>query len=171
MSQANRDDVVAPPQLKLLGGFALLCPGRAGDGLSYEKARGLLAFLALDAAPQPRKRLAAMFWPELPTAAALSNLRIVLLDLRRALNHGDVCCLDVGRDVVRLDPAAIRVDALAFMQPLKACACRGAALPCNGCVERLERRAALYEGDFLDVFSLPDCPEFEDWLNSKLLIV
>lgn len=165
MSQANQHNAVDLLQLKLLGGFALLLPGRVGDGLSYEKARGLLAFLALGATPQIRKHLAALFWPDLPASAALSNLRIVLLDLRKALNHGDGHPLEVDRDVVRLDSAAIRVDAVAFMQPLKECACRSGALPCNTCVEQLERRAALYEGDFLDGFSLPDCPEFEDWIS------
>jgi len=153
-------------QLRLLGGFQLSRQGRAGDGLAYEKARALLAFLAMEAdLPHSRKMLAEWLWPEFPLNAALANLRIVLLDLRKAVNTGTAVRLNVDRNSVSLVASGFSIDVSTFMLPRKHCACIGAPLPCGECIAGMEARSALYQGDFLASFSLPDCPDFDDWLQ------
>lgn len=158
------------PTLRLLGGFSLERPGEKGDGLSYNKGRAILAYIALhDASPLPRKKLAALFWPDLPGEAALDNLRQVLLKLRHALNAPPPGppCLIVGREAVSIDASALQAfDVADFLQPVPASppasAGQFAAL-----LARLSRQVALYRGEFLAGFSLPECPEFEDWLLSQ----
>lgn len=153
-------------QLRLLGGFQLLRQGLEGDGLAYEKARALLAFLAMQAdVPHSRKKLAEWLWPGLPPNAALANLRIVLLNLRKVVNTGTAVRLNVDRNSISLVASGFSIDVSTFMLPRKHCTCAGAALPCSECIARMETSSALYLGDFLAGFSLPDCPEFDDWLQ------
>lgn len=158
------------PSLRLLGGFSLERPGEKGDGLSYNKGRAILAYIALQGAPPlPRKKLAAIFWPDLPGEAALDNLRQVLLKLRHALNGPPPApaCLIVGRDAVSIDASALQAfDVAEFLQAIPgnppASAGQFAAV-----LARLSGQVALYRGDFLAGFSLPECPEFEDWLAAQ----
>lgn len=155
-------------QLRLLGGFQLSHRGREGDGLAYEKARALLAFLAMEAdLPHSRKMLAEWLWPELPLNAALANLRIVLLDLRKAVNTGTAVRLNVDRNSVSLAANGFSIDVSMFLLSRKHSLCAGAPLPCDECIAGMEARSALYQGDFLAGFSLADCPDFDDWLQLK----
>lgn len=164
MSEAGGDALLERLQLRLLGGFQLLRHGHEGDGLSYEKARALLAFLAMEAdVPHSRKMLAEWLWPGLPINAALANLRIVLLNLRKVLNTGAAVRLNVDRDSVSLAASGFTIDVVAFMHPRKSCACTGAPVPCGECLAQMEACVALYHGDFLAGFSLADCPDFDDW--------
>ena len=51
--------------LNLLGGFTLIRPGMECHGLSYEKGRALLAYLALaPGIPHARRSLASLLWPD-----------------------------------------------------------------------------------------------------------
>ena len=154
--------------LRLLGGFSLLRPGAPGDGLSYEKGRALLAYVAMDAPLQhPRKKLAALFWPDLPMDAALGNLRLVLLNLRHALNRpSSPPCFLVDRESVRLDPTSgLGVDVLRFVAPLHACKTHPPTELCDSCLVQMECCAGLYAGEFMAGFSLTECPDFEYWLQ------
>ena len=55
--------------------------GTTGAGC---KARALLVFLAVEAAPpHARETVASMFWPDCPDAVALTYLRSVLANLRQ----------------------------------------------------------------------------------------
>ncbi len=166
MPAAGEGDSSERLQLRLLGRFQLIRQGREGDGLSYEKGRALLAFMAIEAdLPHSRKMLAEWLWPDLPLGAALANLRVVLLDLRKVVNSGTLVRLSVDRDSVCLNASGFFIDVAAFMLPGKRCSCAGTPVPCGDCLARMEARSALYRGDFLDGFSLADCLEFDDWLQ------
>jgi DNA-binding SARP family transcriptional activator/predicted ATPase len=137
--------------------------------LAYEKGRALLAYLAAQTGtPHARDRLAAMLWPDLDREAALTNLRQVLRNLRLALadavdGHSP---LIVDRNCVRLDASeALAIDAAPFPGPLPACPPVPSAAACAECLGRMEKVAASYRGEFMAGFSLPDCPDFEEWLN------
>lgn len=158
----------ARPSLNLLGRFALERGARPCE-LAYEKGRALLAYLATEPGrAHPRATLAAMFWPELTREAALTNLRQVLHDLRQALNTADRVAplLQVDRESVRLDAAAgLDVDVAEFAVPAPACPARPSPAHCAPCLRHMEILAARYRGEFMAGFSLPECPDFEEWLQ------
>lgn len=156
--------------LRLLGGFALERDGVACK-VAYEKGRGLLAYLALEAGrPQQRTALAAMLWPDLAHDAALSNLRLVLHNLRQALASpgSDASALHIDRENVRLDPLpALGIDTLDFFVPDPVCPSPPGIAVCTPCLAHMEVVAGLYRGEFMAGFALPDCPDFEAWLQVR----
>jgi len=158
----------ARSSLYLLGGFALERNARPCE-LAYEKGRALLAYLAAEPGrAHPRATLAAMFWPDLAREAALTNLRQVLQDLRRALNAADLGAplLQVDRESIRLDPlAGMEIDAAAFSTPAPTCPATPGSAHCAPCLVQMETLAARYRGEFMAGFSLPECRDFEEWLQ------
>lgn len=73
------------PTLVLLGAPAVVLPGGGRVMLERHDA-ALLALLVLDG-PQARQDVAALLWPAVPQAKALSSLRQRLYRLRRAVDH------------------------------------------------------------------------------------
>jgi DNA-binding SARP family transcriptional activator/predicted ATPase len=126
-----------------------------------DKARALLAYLAVEAErPQRRARLAGLLWPDAPERAARTNLRRVLADLRRALGdeRARLSFLYATRQTVQFNSASEAwVDVLAFGRCLKD------EDPSARTILRWEEGVALYRGGFLEGFSLPGSPAFEEW--------
>ena len=140
-------------------------PERQGEPIEIRrrKALALLAYVALTAQPHSREALAALFWPELDHTRALANLRRNLSRLKSSAGEE---LFRAERHEVALDPAlALWIDAAEFRQLLDAVAEHGhfPAEPCEDCLQWLTRAVALYEGNFMAGFSLPDCPEFDSW--------
>jgi serine/threonine protein kinase len=136
-------------QLHLLG------PPRVElEGLPLEikrrKALALLIYLAVSGEPQPRDRLATLLWPESTQQNARKALRRDLSELNLAL--GGVW-LDVDRESVGLR-AGFGLDVTQFQQYLA----DEADDP-----HSLIAATDLYRDDFLTGFTLPDCPEFDEW--------
>jgi predicted ATPase/DNA-binding SARP family transcriptional activator len=117
------------------------------------KVQALLAYLAIEAdRPHSRGMLAGLFWPELPDADALRNLSQALVRLRAALPDGDDP-VRATRSEVQWRAGAAVVDVTDFLLLARS------TKPAD-----LERAAALYQGELLAGFSLPDCEAFEEWL-------
>lgn len=154
--------------LRVLGGFALERDAQPCE-LAYEKGRALLAYLSAEPGrPRSRASLAAMLWPNLLREAALTNLRQVLHDLRQTLNAANPVAppLQVDRVSIRLDPAAgLEIDAAEFAAPAPACPATPCPTHCDPCLVQMEALAARYRGEFMAGFSLPECPDFEEWLQ------
>lgn len=72
--------------IRLLGMPAWWHPGGGPPVALSRKDAAVLAVLALDG-PQPRERLAALIWPDVPAARASSNLRQRLFRLRQQTGH------------------------------------------------------------------------------------
>ncbi|MCP4211427.1 MAG: AAA family ATPase [Halieaceae bacterium] len=136
-------------QLRLLGTPQILWCGEPFT-LSRRQARALLFYLAHTSNPVSRGRLAFLFWPDLPDATARTNLKRLLSTMRKALP--DASLLSSGRGAVALDRERVWCDTAAFQQFVEA------SEPVL-----LTQAVDLYNGPFLDGFSLPDCPEFGDW--------
>lgn len=158
--------------ISLLGGFAVLRDGEPVTAFGYDKVRALLAFLAVEAdRPHRRDRLAAIYWPEQPRALALQSLSQALYQLRRALGDRNERaaaspCLLVTPQTVQFNQACdFSLDTLALQA--EAAACAGHPHPylhtCTTCLARLHAAALLYRGSFLDGFSLPGSPDFDEW--------
>jgi serine/threonine-protein kinase len=142
-------------QLRVLGSLDLRGP--EGEEilsvLSQPKRAILLTYLAM-AHPRgfhTREKLFGLFWPEQDGEHARSALRSSLYFLRSSLNEG--LLRSRSDDEVGLDHERIWCDAVAFEE-----AAAGG---------RVAEALDLYRGDLLEGVFLPDCPEFERWLNEE----
>ncbi len=143
--------------LDVLGTFAVARDGAPVTRFRGDKVRALLAYLATEADRAHRRAaLTALLWPDQDGEGALRNLSQTLLRLRQAL--GDTAepspLLDITRAGVRWRGAGARVDVRDF-----------ARLAHSADPADLARAAALYRGEFLPGFALPDADTFEEWLQ------
>ncbi|MFE1747816.1 hypothetical protein [Coleofasciculus sp. H7-2] len=77
-------------QVILLGGFRLTYGEKPLTDVSAERSQSLLAYLVLHSGtPQPRQRLASLFWADSTDEQARTNLRRELHHLRRVLPDAD----------------------------------------------------------------------------------
>jgi DNA-binding SARP family transcriptional activator/pimeloyl-ACP methyl ester carboxylesterase len=115
--------------------------------LNLRKGLALLIYLAVAEGAVAREVIATLLWPESPRETARARLRRMLHRIELALGQH---VFETDRTSVRWSPAVeLKVDSHLFES-----ACdRGA----------FEEACLLYRGDFLAGFSLPDCPEFDDW--------
>ncbi|MCL4263126.1 MAG: protein kinase [Anaerolineae bacterium] len=130
--------------------------------LHRRKATALLAYLAVTARPHSRDALATLLWPEYDQSGARANLRRDLSYLKQAI--GDI--VDVSRADVSLLPGdGRRLDTADFATRLAQAQTHNhsPAQFCPACQATLTEAVALYTGDFMAGFTLPDCPEFDEW--------
>lgn len=72
--------------IQLLGRFQVQFDGHPVSSLDHQRLQTLLAYLLLHrVTPIPRRRLAALFWPDSSDSQALTNLRNLVYRLRNAL--------------------------------------------------------------------------------------
>ena len=127
------------------------------------KSVALLAYLAVTGRPHNRDALATMLWPEHDQSGARANLRRELSRLKRVV--GDEI-LEADRTQARINPeGGLWSDVAAFRDYLKQAEehDRNDGRLCETCVEALAQGVALYRDDFMAGFTLPDCPEFDEW--------
>ena len=138
--------------LRLLGGPSLCDNGSTLTGPATQRHRlALLALLASSRSrPQSRDKLVGWLWPERDVEHARNLLNQGVHALRRAI--GDTGIISV-QDELRLDPAAVACDVVAFEDAIAA--------------GELERAIGLYTGPFLDGFHLPGASEFEHWADGE----
>ncbi len=147
----DEDDTVEC-SVQLLGTFQVQHRGTAVTRFGGDKVRAMLAYLVVEAdRPHAREAMAALFWPDLPTNGALRNLTQTLVRLREAL--GSCEPVVTTRRAVQWRPAAAEVDMATFIR-----------LSASAEPDDLAHAAALYRGEFLAGFTLPDCETFEEWL-------
>jgi len=146
--------LLGPPRLEHDG--AVLEIGR-------RKALALLAYLAVTGEAHRREALAALFWPEHDHSRAHAYLRRDLSVLNRALGNG---WLEVSRESIDLQKGeGYWFDVNQFQRLLETHRAHGHAIAdlCEDCIRDLAEAAALYRGDFMAGFTLPDSPEFDEW--------
>src|SRR5512132_3910932 len=105
-------------KLSLLGSFRLSLDDGPVTGIKSNKARALLAYLAVEgASPHSRQSLAGLLWPDWPDRAAISNLRYTLSNLRSSLRESEAGapCLLISRDHLQFNASSDQwVDVTAF---------------------------------------------------------
>ena len=141
------------PTLHLLGGTALggVPTDDASLLLGQSKTVALLAYLLL--APsglrQRRDRLAGLLWPSLDQAHARSALRKTVHAVRSVL--GADAIVSFGDEEFVIGPSAPWCDAVELTTEIEA--------------GRFGRALELYRGDLMPGFHLPECGEFDRWLE------
>ncbi|MAU01843.1 MAG: hypothetical protein CL608_32300 [Anaerolineaceae bacterium] len=131
--------------------------------IGRRKVVALLAFLAHTSQPHTRDYLATLLWPEHDQSGALKNLR---RDLGRLKGFVGEEVLQVDRLQIGLDSTAgIVVDTAVFHTHLQAAEAHAHDPQnlCDDCLAAVTKAVALYNGDFMSGFNLPDCAEFDEW--------
>ena len=118
------------------------------------KGQALLVYLAVTQRAHTRTSLSGLLWGDLPEESARANLRLTLSKLRKILP-------ETVLHTTRLDVALANfwLDAAEFERRLETGDWRLGQSP----VSNLQSPFALYRGDFLTGFDLPNAPEFETW--------
>src|SRR5258706_8060950 len=151
--------------------FYLLGPLRAQRGgalltLRYNKARALLAWLALEPAFHTRDALADLLWPAAPTRVGRERLKRMLFHLREVLGD-DV--IEASRHVVRLKPNVLAwLDARDFQQRAETGRCLSGGRNTSftrAQLDAFEQAVRLVRGPFLHGLDVADAPALEHWID------
>ncbi|MFN2134341.1 MAG: BTAD domain-containing putative transcriptional regulator [Candidatus Promineifilaceae bacterium] len=155
--------------ISLLGSFSVSLDDTPPITFPTDKVRALLAYLVVEVdRAHRRESLADLLWPDKAVSAARNCLRQALFQLRKSLADSErpVQYLLVSTKEIRfnllsdywLDVVELEISLSAARAHLR----MGQDL-CPDCQARLETASRLYRGDFMEGFSLPDCPQFSWW--------
>jgi len=157
--------------VQFLGTFVTAVDGVTITQFRSDKIRALLAYLVVESdRPHRREMLANLLWPDWSRRDGLRNLRKSLHRLRRALGE------EVADSLLLISQQSVQINAehlqLDVHQLQKAIADttqhqHDDLASCSDCRQKLERAVALYQGEFLHGFTLPDASEFSDWMALK----
>ncbi len=130
---------------------------RTGVRTSSSRAVALVAFLAAHAGtPQPRQRIAGLFWPDSTDAQALTNLRRELHHLRNAIGS-EPALVVTSRDLCWRDTQTCRVDMRIFDVERAAALAAAETGDGDGILAHAARAIAQYRGEVLPGV-------YDDWL-------
>ncbi|MBV7333357.1 NACHT domain-containing protein [Chloroflexi bacterium TSY] len=139
-----------------------------------DRARALLAYLALEPRAHTRIELATLLWPEIGNNYARTNLRNTLYRLRQSIDAAAPGAADqlftATRQTVQFNAENGRIDVLRFQALLDVTSRQASQQhdsPSDHSSSRLAQlteAAALYQGELLPGFDLADAPDFEEWL-------
>ena len=102
-------------QIQLLNGFQIKADGEALDGFHQPRLQALLAYLLLNrGTPQSRRQIAFHFWPDSAEKQARTNLRGLLLSLRRTLPDDETYLDQTSESVRWIEDAPYSLDVATF---------------------------------------------------------
>jgi predicted ATPase/DNA-binding SARP family transcriptional activator len=141
-------------ELRLFGSLLIHQDGAVVDSLKSKKGQALLCYLAVTGQPWSRPALAGLFWPDMPEANALINLRKAL----HLINQQLASHLLVSRQTIAFNQTASTwLDVAEFE----------ARVTRKADAADLQRAVDLYRDDFLGDLYLPDCDVFEEWAATR----
>jgi LuxR family maltose regulon positive regulatory protein len=168
MSGKNNQETIT---IHLLGGTQILYRTSPLDESLARKERALLIYLVCQPEQRfSREHVATLLWGEIPESRARYNLRRALWNLRRALDEVGLSpedCLAVEGSWIQVPSTApYWVDVRVFEEVLQACfqGSQSRLSPASEGIRRIRRALDLYQGDFLAGFSVPNAPNFDEWL-------
>ena len=138
--------------IRLLGSPSIVRNGMPLANIR-RKNRALVYFLAAQPRSITREQLLVFFWPDRERTAAQRILRTMIHDLRKTLGPSFLA----DDQSLWLAPEST-IDLQVFLKALQAAQSDSSFLA--GALD-------CYQGDFLEGFSLPDSPQFEDWILAE----
>ena len=127
------------------------------QSLSFQtrKVFALFVYIAVERGMHSRESLMALLWPESPSNRAAASLRVTLSRLRQGLQHvSDILIAEAGK--VGFDSSySVDLD----LDRLNSVAQEDTP------PDELRSILAMDRGEFLEGFSLPDAPAFDDWIS------
>lgn len=144
---------MADVKLFLLGAPYLAVDGQVVE-IQRRKVLALFSYLAVTSQPHRRDTLATLLWPDSGQSQARAALGRHLSELRDL----------VGSDHVQADRETIGLIGNLWLdvhhsQQL----ITGLDPTAPAARERFSQAVSLYRGDFMTGFTLPDCPDFDEW--------
>ncbi len=157
-------------QIRLLGDFVLQVDDDLVTAAATPRLQSLLAYLVLHRdAPQPRNRLAFLLWPDRPEAQALTNLRNLVFQLRRALPDGAQWLRAEGRTLQWNPDVPLALDVAAFVDAIRAAEAAEQAGRADDALRAWREAVESYRGELLpscyDEWILPE----REWLHNSYL--
>src|SRR5437763_5891854 len=138
------------------------------------KVLALLAYLAVEQGVHSRDKITALLWPESDEERGKASLRRALAYLRESLDepsHESSRHLPLQPPHVLIDHDTLSFNLAAdfegdtqTLQTAFTLARRRSSGDPRTHLAHLQMGASCYRGNFLDGLSLPDAPDFEDWL-------
>jgi DNA-binding SARP family transcriptional activator/tetratricopeptide (TPR) repeat protein len=125
------------------------------------KALALFVYLVVEAGVHPREKLQAIFWPESETRLAQSALRSTLRRIKDAL-RGVNDPLRMEGDQVAFNTSSVSTLDLDLVKRLATDTQPVQIAPPP--LVLLQNAVDAVRGPFLEAFSLPDTPAFNDWI-------
>lgn len=166
--------VVGGLTLDLLGTFRATVASTPINGFPSDKARALLAYLVIEGdRPHSRASLATLLWPDTRDEGARGNLRKTLHRLHAALlpalSPAEGTVLITTRQDIQINESVCTADVTTFQALLRAVEVHPhlSLHRCDACLDQLSTAVALYKGELLAGFGLPDAEPFEEWLLFK----
>lgn len=154
-------------RLSLLGQFSARLDERSLHEFESDKVRALLAFLSIEASrPHRRSTLAGLLWPDSHESAAraslrnaLSNLRLTILD-GQGTPHFLLCDLET----IQFNLASNQwIDVHDFEEKIAVGKGEKAKADLESPIKLFKEAVEIYQGNFLEGFSLRDSPAFDEW--------
>ncbi len=144
--------------IRLLGDFSLIYSNQQVTSLNTSRLRSLLAYLVLHRdAPQERRHLAFLFWPDATETQARNNLRQLLHLLRQALPSVEQF-LSADTHMLHWHPVTpFRLDVAEFEQSLALADAATVRSDQHLLQTALESADSLYRGELL-----PGC--YDEWI-------
>ena len=157
---------MAQLQITLLGAFRVTRGGTSISGFESDKARALLAYLAVEAdRPHRREALAGLLWPDTPERTARTNLRSALANLRQIIgdHQAEPPFLTSTRQTIQFNSNSdYELDVRVFLDGVgQFTGKQGVQLGDD--LSTLHSAVDLYQGEFMAGFYLRDASLFEDW--------
>ena len=152
--------------LKLLGPPKVFLDGQPVKFATH-KVLALLAYLVVEGGKPPRERLQDIFWPDSEARLAQAALRNTLARLKKALPGVDKPLQIDGERLGFNFSTAYTLDMELAARALVDQQAPGTETPD---IAMLESAAGANRGPFMDGFSLPDAPAFEEWLTLQRAI-
>lgn len=125
------------------------------------KTKALFIYLVVEAGSHPREKLQAIFWPESKTPLAQSALRNTLARMKASVRGVENPLLMVSEHI-QFNPSCTYTRDLDLIRQVAA---DTPSAPITSSTISLWHKAAnTVRGPFLEAFSLPDSPAFNDWI-------
>jgi DNA-binding SARP family transcriptional activator/predicted ATPase len=162
---SNRREIVGKRLVvRLLGGVEIARGKTRVKGFESKKAVALFCYLALDPREHSRDALAAVFWGDLPDAAAKKNLRDVLSTLQRVVKP----YLLITRESVAFNSASPHwIDVVEFERQIADSRSLSADSPSPPAISHLLSAISHYRSDFMEGFVVRDAQPFEEWMLAR----
>ncbi len=159
--------------LKLFGGIQAFLDEKSLAAFESDKARALLAYLAVENNhAHRREKLAALLWPDVSEKRARQSLSQALYSLRALLGDRETESPKIEATPQQIQLCGLgqcHIDVLEFQHLFHSCEQHDHRRieTCPRCVAQLQAAIDLYQGCFLDGFSIPDSKSFEEWIILK----
>lgn len=128
------------------------------------KTLALFIYLVVETGMHPREKLQAIFWPESENHLAQSALRNTLVRIKRGLREVD-SFLQVDGNLLGFNPGCVSKLDLELVK--KATTEIQSSQLNSTTIALLQKAVEVMRGPFLEAFSLPDTPTFDDWIMSQ----